>query len=135
MTQPFVPAFPAACMAGSLSLFLGAALSDAAYASSYQIQWTNFASWLLVGGLALAAVPLAFAIRDVASRQRRHRTGVVYALVLLVAWVLGLENALVHARDAWATMPTALVLSVIVAALGIIATFIAFRGRNAGGAQ
>src|SRR3546814_2173755 len=31
-------------LAGTVPLFLGAMLSDIAYASSYQVQWTNFAS-------------------------------------------------------------------------------------------
>src|SRR3546814_5562368 len=35
-------------LAGTVPLFLGAMLSDIAYASSYQVQWTNFASWLIV---------------------------------------------------------------------------------------
>lgn len=122
----FFRPFPAACLAGSLSLFLGAGLSDAAYASSFEIQWNNFASWLLVGALVLSAVPLAFAVRDVLSPTRRDRRAIVYAVVLVLVWGLGFQNALVHARDAWASMPTGLVLSSIVAVLAVVATWMAF---------
>ena len=127
-----ISAFPAVFLAGSLSLFLGAALSDAAYASSYEIQWNNFASWLLVGALVFAAVALIFALRDALSRTRRTRARVVYAVVLGLAWLAGFLNSLVHARDAWASMPTALVYSCIALILAIIATWMAFRGTVAG---
>jgi uncharacterized membrane protein len=45
-------------------------------------------------------------------------------------------NALMHARDAWASMPIGLVLSVIVAVLACVATWLGFarqttRGRTA----
>ena len=41
----------AVLLAGTVPLFLGAMLSDIAYSASYEIQWSNFASWLIVGGL------------------------------------------------------------------------------------
>ena len=39
----------ATLLAGSVPLFLGALLSDVAYYQTYQIQWSNFASWLIAG--------------------------------------------------------------------------------------
>ena len=128
----FVSAFPAVFLAGSLSLFLGAALCDAAYASSYEIQWNNFSSWLLVGALVFAAVALMFALRDALSRTRRTRARIVYAVVLGLAWLAGFLNSLVHARDAWASMPTGLIYSCISLVLAGIATWMAFRGTVAG---
>ena len=130
----FAGPFPAVCLAGSLSLFLGAALSDWAYAASYEIQWSNFASWLIVGALALSSIALVFALRDAASVRRRRPRSVAYAIVLVVMWFLGLQNAFVHARDAWATMPSGLWLSVVVAVLAAIATWMAFRSAGPGGA-
>lgn len=127
-----ISALPAVFLAGSLSLFLGAALSDAAYASSYEIQWNNFASWLLAGALVFAAVSLVFALRDALSRARRTRARVIYAVVLGLAWVAGFLNSLIHARDAWASMPTALVYSCIALLLVSIATWMAFRSTVAG---
>jgi uncharacterized membrane protein len=56
----------------------------------------------------------------------------VYFGVLLATWVLGFVNALVHAQDAWASMPAALVLSLIVAVLAIVATWLGFSTLRSG---
>ena len=45
----------------SVPLFLGGLLSDWAYSSSYEIQWTNFASWLIAGALVFAGFALLWA--------------------------------------------------------------------------
>lgn len=116
----------AVLLAGSLSLFLGALVSDVAYFKTYQIQWQNFASWLIVGGLFFSGFALIFAIVDWFSAVRRAAGSVAYGIVLLVTWLLAFYNALVHARDAWASMPASLVLSAIVMALIVIATWLGF---------
>ena len=125
----------AVLLAATVSLFMSAALSDAAYASSYEIQWNNFASWLIVGGLITAGVALIFAIVDLVLPRRRAQGVIAYAAILLTTWVVGFFNALMHARDAWASMPGGLVLSVIVALLAGVATWFGFatpriRGRK-----
>ena len=48
--------FHAAMLAGALPLFLGTLLGDYAYSTSYQIEWSNFASWLVIGAMVLAGV-------------------------------------------------------------------------------
>jgi hypothetical protein len=58
----------------------------------------------------------------------RRRLG-IYFLLLLAAWILGFVNELIHAKDAWASMPDALVISGIVAVLAIAATWL---GLSAG---
>lgn len=121
-------------LAGTVPLFLGAMLSDFAYSSSYQIQWSNFASWLIAGGLVFGACSLLWAIIDLFRADRRGGRPLVYALLLLAAWVLGFINALIHARDAWGGMPTGLVLSVIVTVLACAATWIGFSSLRARGA-
>ncbi|PLC49978.1 hypothetical protein CR159_10075 [Pollutimonas subterranea] len=122
-------------LAGTVPLFLGAALSDAAYASSYEIQWNNFASWLIAGGLVFAGIALIFAIIDLCQAHRRAPGIFLYAVILLATWVAGFINALMHARDAWASMPTGLVLSVIVTVLACIATWLGFCTPRIGGAK
>ena len=109
----------------TLPLFLGALLSDWAYAESYEVQWTNFASWLIAGGLVFAGIALLWATIDVLrSSATRHRRGAVYLVLLLTSFLLGFVNALVHARDAWAAMPDGLVLSVVVLLLMAAASMI-----------
>jgi uncharacterized membrane protein len=109
----------------TLPLFLGALLSDWAYAESYEVQWTNFASWLIAGGLVFAGVALLWATADVLrSSATRHHGRALYLVLLLTSFLLGFINALVHARDAWAAMPAGLVLSVVVVLLMAAASVI-----------
>ncbi|MDS1142313.1 DUF2231 domain-containing protein [Pusillimonas sp. SM2304] len=120
-------------LAGTIPLFLGAALSDAAYAATYEIQWNNFASWLTAGGLVFGAAALVFAIIDLCRAHRRARGAAIYAGLLLLMWVLGFFNALIHARDAWAGMPAGLNLSVIVTVLACAVAWFGFCTPHMGG--
>ena len=97
----------ATLLAGSVPLFLGALLSDVAYYQTYQIQWSNFASWLIAGGLLFCGLALLFALVKLIPAERKAGHPVLYFLLLLASWVLGLINAFVHAKDAWASMPAA----------------------------
>ena len=112
-------------------LFLGALLSDLAYWSTFHVQWSNFASWLIAGGLLVGAFALLWALVDVLRGARTGRP-LVYFLVLLAMWVLGFINALVHAKDGWATMPAGLYLSMIVTLLALVAAWIGYSGVRAG---
>ncbi len=127
----------ATLLAGTVPLFLGALLSDIAYFRSYHIQWNNFASWLIAGGLVFCGLALLFALVGLIRAERKTGRPLVYVLLLLATWVLGFINALEHAKDAWATMPQSLVLSVIVAVLACAATWIGlshrYAHRHAGG--
>jgi uncharacterized membrane protein len=116
----------AVLLAGTVPLFLGVLLSDLAYDSTYEIQWKNFASWLLVGGLFFGGFALLWAVIDIARAAPRATRQIVYVSLLLALWVLGFIDALVHAGDAWASMPAALNLSAIVALLSIVATWLGF---------
>ncbi|HIY71833.1 MAG TPA: hypothetical protein H9827_10265 [Candidatus Luteimonas excrementigallinarum] len=118
-------------VAGILPLFAGAALSDFAYFRTFEIQWQNFASWLIVGGLVWTGAALVFALFGLAP-SRRTRGRVLYLLALLATFIVGFFNALQHARDAWASMPAALVLSVITALLSCVAIALAFCGPRIG---
>lgn len=113
----------------ALPLFLGALLSDWAYARSYQIQWTNFASWLIAGGLVFAGLALLWAAVDVLrSSATRERRDMIYLLLLFASFVLGFVNALIHAKDGWAAMPAGLVLSAVVLLLAAVASSIGLAG-------
>ena len=107
-------------------MFLSAALSDAEFAFTYEIQWSNFASWLIVWGLVFGGIALLFAIIDLSRPARRVPGIAIYFAVLLAAWAVGFFDALMHARDAWGSMPGGLVLSVIAALLACLATWLGF---------
>jgi len=117
----------AVLLAGTIPLFLGALLNDMAYARSFEIQWSNFASWLIVGGLIFAGLALVCAITDLCRAHRRVPGIGGYFVLLLATWVAGFFNALMHARDAWAMMPGGLILSAITTVLAILATWLGFR--------
>lgn len=122
----------AVLIAGTIPLFLGALLSDIGYSRSYQVQWTNFASWLIVGGLVFAGFALLWALIDLVRADRRGRRPTLAFLLLLGTFVIGFFNALIHAKDAWAVMPAAIILSLITAVLALAATWIGFAGPRTG---
>ena len=114
-------------LATTVPPFLGAALCDYVYTASYQVQWINFAAWLIVGGLVFGAVALVYAFVDWFLDGRGRRLP-VHDAVVLVMWAVGFFDVLIHSRDAWATMPTGLVLSVIATILAGLATWLGFSG-------
>lgn len=97
----------------ALPLFLGAWLAAWAYGNTYELQWTNFAAWLIAGGLVPAGLALAWALFDTVRGRSRRRRGSWYLGLLFAACAIGLVNALVHAKDGWAAMPAGLWLSLL----------------------
>ena len=123
----------AVLLAGTVPLFLGGLLSDIAYAKSHEVQWSNFAAWLIAGAMVFTGLALLWALIDLFRSTRRIGAPLVYFLLLLATFVLGLLNSFVHARDAWAVMPQGLILSIIVTVLAIMATGMGFYSLRAGG--
>ena len=102
-------------------------LSDWTYAGSTEIQWKNFAGWLIIGGLVFTGLALLWTLVDLVDLVRlplgRGPRLVVFVL-LLAAFVIGIVDELVHAKDAWASMPEALILSGVVGVLAMAASAI-----------
>ncbi len=132
LVRPLHP-LHAILLAFPLPLFLGALLSDLAYRSTFHIQWANFSSWLIAGGLLVGGFALLWSLINVFRRgpARKGRL-VVYFVVLLAMFGLGFVNALVHAKDAWATMPEGLYLSAVTTLLALIAAWIGYSGFRTG---
>lgn len=122
-------------LAGTVPLFLGGLLSDIAYFQTYQIQWANFAAWLNAGGLVFCGFALLFALVNLIRAEHKGGRPVAYFLLLLVTWVLGLVNAFEHAKDAWAAMPSSLVLSIIVTLLICVTAWMGLTNLRSGGAK
>ncbi|TDH64620.1 hypothetical protein E2C06_01360 [Dankookia rubra] len=134
MVATSVPARPlhplhAILLAFPLPLFLGALLSDVAYAESFEVQWANFAAWLNAGALLFGGFAVLWALIDLvrAGRARRGHAGLYFA-ALAAMWVLGLVGAFVHGKDAYAIMPEALYLSAVVALLALVASWLGYSG-------
>ena len=122
----------ATLLAGTVPLFLGALLSDIAYTQTYQIQWANFASWLIAGALVFCGLAFLFALVNLLRAERKAGQPTRYVLLLLATWVLGLVNAFQHAKDAYASMPAGLIMSAVVLLLTLAATC---TGLRSGGAK
>ena len=119
----------AVLLAFPFSLFLGALLSDLAYWNTFQIQWANFSSWLIAGGLLGGGFALLWALADlIRFRRAGSPRALIYFVLLLVMFVLGFVNALVHAKDAWATMQESLYLSAVTTLLALAAAWIGYSG-------
>jgi uncharacterized membrane protein len=131
-TRPIHP-FHAVLLAAALPLFLGGLLSEVAYDSTYQIQWSNFAAWLIAGGMVFTGLALLWALVDLVRATRRRGRPLVYFSILLAVFAFGLIDSFVHARDAWAVMPAGLVLTAITALLAIAATWVGFSGLRGAG--
>jgi len=121
----------AVLLASVFPLFLGALLSDWAYFETYEVQWTNFASWLIAGGLVFAGLALIWAVFKALRGPRGHRKAeLIGAGFLAATFGLGFVNALVHAKDAWAAMPGGFILSLIVLVFALTAIWTGFAGRR-----
>ncbi len=123
----------AVLVSSALPLFLGALLSDWAYSATYEVQWTNFASWLNAGALVFLGLALLWAIVDsLRADTDRHRSGWIHVALLALTFAVGFVNALIHAKDAWAAMPAALILSIITFVLALAAIWTGFSSRRHG---
>lgn len=115
-----------------LPLFLGGLLSDLAYRATFHVQWANFAAWLIAGGLVAGGlVTLWSLVNLLRSGPADRRQAAIYFVALVVMWVLGFINALVHAKDAFATMPEGLYLSVATTLAALVAGWVGYSGYPA----
>jgi uncharacterized membrane protein len=119
-------------LAATVPLFLGGLLSDYAYDTNYQVQWNNFAAWLLAGAMVFTGLALLWSFIALLRTRPRKGWPVISFLLLLAAFVLGLVDCFVHARDAFGTMPDGLILSAIATAIVIAATWAGFASLRAG---
>lgn len=122
-------------LAGTVPLFLGALLSDIAYFQTYQIQWSNFASWLIAGGLVFCGLAVLFALVNLIRADRKAGRPLAYLILLVVTWALGLVNAFEHAKDAFASMPSGLILSALTTVLICVAAWLGLTRVRSGGGQ
>ena len=114
-----------------LALFTSALVADIAYTNTANMQWANFAVWLIAGGCLGGVLAAVAGIGDaLLFRRRRHAAvagGRVHAIGTSLMLVLGIVNAFIHSRDAWTSVvPTGLVLSLIVTVLALVTSWQGF---------
>lgn len=117
-----------------IALFTAALITDIAYLRTAEIQWTNFSTWLIGGGLLFGGLVLAWALIALvihlraANRPRR----LLYPGLLAAMWILGLVNAFKHSQDAWSSVGAfGLILSILCTILALAAGAVAFSGFTA----
>lgn len=110
-------------LSATLTLAIAAVLADWAYLVARHVQWINFAAWLTVGTAVLAAAALLWAAGTALGRRGRDRRSAILVLLLLIALGAAILDALIHAKDGWATMPEGLVASAVTAVLALVTTW------------
>lgn len=113
--------------------FVAAWLFDIIYISSYEILWTEAASWLITFGLFLAIIPRLINLVQVWFGKTRLRgPGVAFSFwANLLAIILAIVNAFIHSRDSYAVVPAGVILSTLVVLLLAIANVqLALRERR-----
>ena len=100
--------------------FLGALVTDIAYARTANVQWSNFSVWLITAGLVMGGLAAVTGMIDYLgdSRVRKKKPATPHMLLNIAVFVVEIFNAFVHSRDGWtAVVPTGLTLSVVSALL------------------
>jgi uncharacterized membrane protein len=113
------------------SFFVAAFVSDITLLTTAEIQWSNFSSWLIAGGLLCGGFGIAWGLASVLRRRGSAGRGkaLLHLALLLLMWIVGFINALLHGRDAWYSVTaTGAVLSAITALLALAAGWLAYTG-------
>jgi uncharacterized membrane protein len=95
--------------------FVAALIFDILYFNTFTILWVKAAAWLISIGLVFAILPQLINLgRTWFGKGRVRAPGLALNFWLnVVAIVAALLNAFVHSRDAYATMPAGVWLSVL----------------------
>lgn len=130
-SRPFTHPLHAIFIAAGAPLYLGASLSDWRYGLTFDIQWHNFAAWLVSGGLLFTGLALLWST----IRWFRSRRGGFTLLLLAAIFGIGFLNVLMHAKDGWAMMPEGLILSIASFILALAAAWLSFAAPRHGAAR
>lgn len=96
--------------------FVGALVSDIAYACTAEMMYADISSWLLPIGLAFGVLAAIAGLIDFLGDRLIRQQGPAWPHLIgnAVALVVAFFNTLIHTRDAWTSvMPTGLILSIV----------------------
>jgi uncharacterized membrane protein len=108
-------------LSAAVPLYLGGLLSDLGYGNTAEPQWANFAAWLIAGAMVFTGLGLLWAVIALIFARPRWSWVLLCFVLLLATFALGLVDSFHHARDAWAIMPAAPILSLIVTLVAMLA--------------
>ncbi len=106
-----------------VGFFAAALMFDIIYLYSQEIFWTQAASWLIAFGLFLAVIPRLINLVQVwiTGSYPQGSAVKIHFWAYLIAVVLAIFNAFIHSRDAWAVVPTGVILSALTVIVLVIA--------------
>ena len=116
-------------------LFIAALIFDIIYVYSANLMWTKSASWLILIALLFAVIPRVINLVQVwfSAARRTLPAGKIDFWLNLIAILVAILNCFVHARDAYAAVPQAVICSAITVICLLIANIIVSTRRNATG--
>jgi uncharacterized membrane protein len=97
--------------------FVGAFLTDLAYAWTAEMMWADFSAWLVSVGVVMGFLAAIFGLIDFLGNRfiRAQRPAWPHAIGNIAVLVLATINMFVHTRDAWTSVvPWGLTLSAVV---------------------
>jgi len=110
-------------VSAAAALLIAAFVTDVFYYETSIMQWANFSTWLITGGLVVALVAAIVLLIDflLGHTGRIHR--IEFSGLVIVA-ALSVINAFIHSRDAWTSVvPQGITISAICAILLIVMSF------------
>jgi len=96
--------------------FIGALVTDIAYAVTSEMMYADFSAWFLLVGVVFGVLAAIAGLTDFLGNRliRQQAPAWPHLIGNLVVLVLAFFNNLIHTRDAWTSvMPTGLILSVV----------------------
>jgi uncharacterized membrane protein len=96
--------------------FVGALVTDIAYACTAEMMYADFSTWLLLVGIVFGVLAAIAGLIDFLGNRliRQTRPAWPHLIGNSVVLVLAFFNNLVHTRDAWTSVvPTGLILSIL----------------------
>jgi hypothetical protein len=114
------PAF-AFLLSAPVPLFLGGLITVINYGHTPEPQWANFAAWLIAAAMVFTGLSLLWSSITLIVGRRRSGWPLLCFFLLLAAFGVGLIDSFQHAKDAWAIMPAAPILSATVTVVAALA--------------
>ncbi len=96
--------------------FIGALVTDIAYAATAEMMYADFSAWLLLVGIVFGVLAAIAGLIDfIGNRLIRQQTPAWPHLIgNLAVLILAFFNNLIHTRDAWTSVvPIGLILSIV----------------------
>lgn len=131
MTSHHIPyrdgVHPVHCLllAFPIALFPSGLVSDITYLNTTEMQWSNFAAWLIAAGTMFAGLIVVWILLASLRNWDQQRVRLILAVLMFFA---GLVNSFQHSRDGWSSVgPFGLALSILSALLALILGWITYR--------